>query len=183
MRQHSALGEIAVVAERARIRWAMARGDLDDAARRIEPLIANIEARGRQRLVAQLKLLQAMIERRRGRVERSQGVHAGGLAQRASAGAGAQLAGCGPCGDGTGGGGGEGCCAGSGVGVLCGEVGAGGACACRWATLLLQMALRPMRQARPVEPLSERERDVLGCWFRRCPTRRSRWRWGCPSIP
>lgn len=67
--QHSALGEIAVVAERARIRWAMARGDMDDAGRRIEPLIANIEARGRQRLVAQLKLLQALIERRRGRAE------------------------------------------------------------------------------------------------------------------
>lgn len=67
--EHSALGEIAVVAERARIRWAMARGDMDDAARRIEPLIANIEARGRQRLVAQLKLLQALIERRRGRAD------------------------------------------------------------------------------------------------------------------
>lgn len=67
--EHSALGEIAVVAERARIRWALARGDIDDAARRIEPLIANIEARGRQRLVAQLKLLQALIERRRGRAD------------------------------------------------------------------------------------------------------------------
>jgi LuxR family maltose regulon positive regulatory protein len=65
--EHSALGEIAVVCERARIRWALARGDIDDAARRIAPLIANIEARGRQRLVAQLKLLQALIERRRGR--------------------------------------------------------------------------------------------------------------------
>ncbi|MEJ8847564.1 LuxR C-terminal-related transcriptional regulator [Variovorax rhizosphaerae] len=65
----SALGEIAVVTERARIKWAMARGDLDDAARRIEPLIANIEMRGRQRLIAQLKLMQATIERRRGRMD------------------------------------------------------------------------------------------------------------------
>ncbi|WP_213957765.1 MULTISPECIES: LuxR C-terminal-related transcriptional regulator [unclassified Variovorax] len=65
----SALGEIAVVTERARIKWAMARGDLDDAARRIEPLIANIELRGRQRLIAQLKLMQATIERRRGRMD------------------------------------------------------------------------------------------------------------------
>ena len=67
--QHSALGEIAVVSERARIRWALARGDTDDAARRIGPLIANIEARGRQRLVAQLQLLQALIARRRGRAD------------------------------------------------------------------------------------------------------------------
>ncbi|MDM0113988.1 LuxR C-terminal-related transcriptional regulator [Variovorax sp. J22R133] len=65
----SALGEIAIVTERARIKWAMARGDLDDAARRIEPLIANIELRGRQRLIAQLKLIQATIERRRGRMD------------------------------------------------------------------------------------------------------------------
>jgi LuxR family maltose regulon positive regulatory protein len=65
--EHSALGEIAVVCERTPIRWALARGDIDDAARRIAPLIANIEARGRQRLVAQRKLLQALIERRRGR--------------------------------------------------------------------------------------------------------------------
>ncbi|MDM0103451.1 LuxR C-terminal-related transcriptional regulator [Variovorax sp. J22R24] len=63
----SALGEIAVVAERARIRWSLARGDLDDAARRIEALIARIETLGRQRLVAQLKLMRAVIERRRGR--------------------------------------------------------------------------------------------------------------------
>ncbi|MGJ7509800.1 LuxR C-terminal-related transcriptional regulator [Variovorax sp. GT1P44] len=65
----SALMEISVIAERARIRWSMARGDPDDAARRIEPLIANIEMRGRQRLVAQLKLMQAAIERRRGHIE------------------------------------------------------------------------------------------------------------------
>jgi LuxR family maltose regulon positive regulatory protein len=55
------------MAERARIRWTLARGDLDDAARRIEALIARIETRGRQRLVAQLKLMRAVIERRRGR--------------------------------------------------------------------------------------------------------------------
>ncbi|MEJ8821063.1 LuxR C-terminal-related transcriptional regulator [Variovorax humicola] len=67
--EHSALGEIAVITERARIRWAIARGELDDAARRIEPLIANIELRGRQRLIAQLKLMQAAIERRRGRMD------------------------------------------------------------------------------------------------------------------
>ncbi|MGJ7566403.1 LuxR C-terminal-related transcriptional regulator [Variovorax sp. GB1R11] len=66
---HSALGEIAVVVERARIRWAMVRGDTDDAARRIDVLMANIELRGRQRLVAQMKLLQALIERRRGRAD------------------------------------------------------------------------------------------------------------------
>jgi LuxR family maltose regulon positive regulatory protein len=40
---HSALGEIAVVCERVRIRWALARGDIDDAARRIAPLLANLE--------------------------------------------------------------------------------------------------------------------------------------------
>ena len=67
--EHSALMEIAVIAERARIRWSIARGDVDDAARRIESLIANIEMRGRQRLVAQLKLMQAAIERRRGRMD------------------------------------------------------------------------------------------------------------------
>lgn len=66
---HSALMEIGVIAERARIRWSMARGDADDAARRIEPLIASIEMHGRQRLVAQLKLMQAVIERRRGRMD------------------------------------------------------------------------------------------------------------------
>ena len=37
------------------------------SARRIEALIARIETRGRQRLVAQLKLMRAVIERRRGR--------------------------------------------------------------------------------------------------------------------
>jgi LuxR family maltose regulon positive regulatory protein len=67
--QQSALTEIAVIAERARIRWSIARGDFDDAARRIEPLISHIEMRGRQRLVAQLKLMQAAIERRRGRMD------------------------------------------------------------------------------------------------------------------
>ncbi|MDM0072305.1 LuxR C-terminal-related transcriptional regulator [Variovorax sp. J31P207] len=65
--EHSALGEIAIVAERARIRWSLWRGELDDAARRIEALIARIETLGRQRLIAQLKLMRAVIERRRGR--------------------------------------------------------------------------------------------------------------------
>lgn len=67
--QGSALGEIAVVAERARIRWAFARGQLDEAGTRIDALIACIEVRGRQRLVAQLRLIQAAIELRRGRRE------------------------------------------------------------------------------------------------------------------
>ncbi|MDM0025530.1 LuxR C-terminal-related transcriptional regulator [Variovorax saccharolyticus] len=65
--EDSALGEIAVVAERARIRWAFARGRLDEAGTRIDALIARIEVRGRQRLVAQLRLIQAAIELRRGR--------------------------------------------------------------------------------------------------------------------
>lgn len=67
--QHSAQGEIAVVAERARILWAMARGDLDDADRRIVRLTAILEQRGRQRLIAQLTLMQAAIAMRRGRLE------------------------------------------------------------------------------------------------------------------
>lgn len=67
--QHSAQGEIAVVAERARILWAMARGDLDGADQRLVRLIANLELRGRQRLIAQLTLMQATIAMRRGRLE------------------------------------------------------------------------------------------------------------------
>ncbi|MEJ8856599.1 LuxR C-terminal-related transcriptional regulator [Variovorax robiniae] len=59
--------EIFVMAERARVRLLMAQGDFEHAAMRIEPLIAFVESRNRYRLNAQLQLLRAVIELRRGR--------------------------------------------------------------------------------------------------------------------
>lgn len=58
----SALGEIATIAERARIRLLMAHGDLATAGLRIEALIARIESVGRQRLIAPLQLLRAVVD-------------------------------------------------------------------------------------------------------------------------
>ncbi|MBB3176649.1 LuxR C-terminal-related transcriptional regulator [Variovorax sp. Sphag1AA] len=58
--------ETAVIIERVRIRWLIALGKFDAAAERIDPLIAWMESRSRQRLIAQMLLLRAVIESRRG---------------------------------------------------------------------------------------------------------------------
>ncbi|PBI95793.1 Serine/threonine-protein kinase PknK [Variovorax boronicumulans] len=61
------LSEIAVVAERARIRLAVWDGDLQGALRRIDALWVLCERRGRIRRLAYLHLQAAVIERRLGR--------------------------------------------------------------------------------------------------------------------
>ena len=59
--------EIGVMAERGRVRWLLAQGDVDAAAQRLDVLLASMEARNQHRLMAQLLLLRAVIERARGR--------------------------------------------------------------------------------------------------------------------
>lgn len=59
-------GEIGVMTERIRVRWLMAQGDVDAAARRLAPLLASMEARGQHRLLSQLLIVRALIERSRG---------------------------------------------------------------------------------------------------------------------
>lgn len=65
---NSTLGEIALIRQRAQIRWLLAMGDSDRAATQLGSLIALCEARGRQQLVAQLKLQSALVNRRLGRL-------------------------------------------------------------------------------------------------------------------
>ena len=59
--------EIHEVAEHSRIRQAVGQGDLDGAAARLSSLLADCEARGRQRLAANLLLKSAVIDARRGK--------------------------------------------------------------------------------------------------------------------
>lgn len=65
------LGEIRVLTERARVRMAVALGNLDDAASRLPPLIALCERRGQQRAAAHLLAIGAAIDARRGRPDSS----------------------------------------------------------------------------------------------------------------
>ena len=71
--EHGATGEIREVAERSRIRLAVALGDLEDAARRLERLRAQCEARGRQRIIVQLLIGEAVIDDQRGRPQAAGG--------------------------------------------------------------------------------------------------------------
>ena len=65
---NSTLGEIVLIRQRAEIRWSLAMGDVETAAAQLAALIALCEARGRQQLVAQLKLQSAVVNRRLGRL-------------------------------------------------------------------------------------------------------------------
>ena len=65
----NATGEISEQAQRTRIRLAAAVGDLDGAAAQLGQLIAQCEARGRQRSVAHLLVKSAVVDARRGRHE------------------------------------------------------------------------------------------------------------------
>lgn len=67
--QPSALDEIRVVAERARIQLCLAHDDLAGAAQRLAPLIALCDARGWQRHVAQLQWQGAVVDFRLGMPE------------------------------------------------------------------------------------------------------------------
>lgn len=67
--QPSALDEIRVVAERARIQMCLAHDDLAGAAQRLDALIARCDARGWQRHVAQLQWQSAVVDFRRGRAD------------------------------------------------------------------------------------------------------------------
>lgn len=60
------LGDIAVIRQRAQVRWSMALGDLDGAAEQLGRLIPLCEARGRRQLVAQLRLQSAIVNKRLG---------------------------------------------------------------------------------------------------------------------
>lgn len=63
----NALGEISDLAQRAFIRLAVTLGDLEGAASKLERLIAECEARGRQRAVAQLLVKAAVVDAGLGR--------------------------------------------------------------------------------------------------------------------
>lgn len=63
-----AQAEIRELVERARISIAVAHGDLDAAAVRLDALILDCEARGRQRMAAHLLVKSAAIDTRRGRM-------------------------------------------------------------------------------------------------------------------
>ena len=67
--EFSALGEIGLQTERSRVRLALARGDLDGAASRLNALVASNEARGRQRIATQLLMMSAAVDARRGRAD------------------------------------------------------------------------------------------------------------------
>ncbi|MDM0103442.1 LuxR C-terminal-related transcriptional regulator [Variovorax sp. J22R24] len=65
----SATGEISEQAQRTRIRLAASLGDFDGAAAQLAALVAQCEARGRQRTVAHLLVKSAVVDARRGRPE------------------------------------------------------------------------------------------------------------------
>ncbi|MEJ8821074.1 LuxR C-terminal-related transcriptional regulator [Variovorax humicola] len=65
----SAPREISELAQRARIRMAVAHGDLDAAAAQLADIVAQCETRGRERIVAHLLVKSAVIEARLGRYE------------------------------------------------------------------------------------------------------------------
>ncbi|MDM0072681.1 LuxR C-terminal-related transcriptional regulator [Variovorax sp. J31P207] len=65
----NAAAEIGEQAQRTRIRIAAALGDLEGAAAQLARLIAQCEARGRQRSVAHLLVKSAVVDARRGRTE------------------------------------------------------------------------------------------------------------------
>lgn len=65
---NSTLGEIALIRQRAQVRWSLAMGDIETTAAQLGSLITLCEARGRQQLVAQLKLQSAVVNRRLGRL-------------------------------------------------------------------------------------------------------------------
>ena len=63
---HSALKEIRILTEMAHIRWQLHHGNLDDAARRLEQLITLCETHRRQLGTVRLLVLSAVIEAQRG---------------------------------------------------------------------------------------------------------------------
>ena len=67
--QYGLHGEITELVQRSRIRMAVATGKLDDAAAWLEDLIAQCEARGRQRAVVQFLIKGAVVDARRGKVD------------------------------------------------------------------------------------------------------------------
>jgi LuxR family maltose regulon positive regulatory protein len=64
--QQSTRSEIGEIAERSRIALAMAQGNLEGAASRLNVLIARCEARGHQRVAAMLLVKSAAVDVRRG---------------------------------------------------------------------------------------------------------------------
>lgn len=65
----SALKEIHILTENAHVRWELANGDLDGAARRIEQLINTCEVHRRQLGTVRLLVLSAVVESQRGKRE------------------------------------------------------------------------------------------------------------------
>lgn len=65
----SALKEIHILTENAHIRWQLAQGDLDGAARRIEQLIETCEHHRRQLGTVRLLVLSGVVEFQRGNLE------------------------------------------------------------------------------------------------------------------
>lgn len=61
--------EVRVMAERGRLRRLLAQGDFEHAAQRLDVLLASMESRRQHRLLPQLLLMRAVIERARDRKE------------------------------------------------------------------------------------------------------------------
>ena len=66
---HSALKEIHILAENARVRWQIQQGDLDGALKRIEKLIETCERHRRQLGTVRLLVLSGVIESQRGNAQ------------------------------------------------------------------------------------------------------------------
>nr|WP_305778031.1 LuxR C-terminal-related transcriptional regulator [Pseudomonas sp. Hg5Tf] len=68
---HSALKEIHILTENARVRWQLDQGDLDGACERLEQLIATCEQHRRQLGTVRLLVLSAVVEAERGNQDRA----------------------------------------------------------------------------------------------------------------
>ncbi|MFQ6573874.1 LuxR C-terminal-related transcriptional regulator [Pseudomonas sp. UM16] len=68
---HSALKEIHILTENARVRWQLDQGDLEGACERLEQLIATCEQHRRQLGTVRLLVLSAVVESERGNRDRA----------------------------------------------------------------------------------------------------------------
>lgn len=68
---HSALKEIHILTENARVRWQLDQGDLDGACERLEQLIVTCEQHRRQLGTVRLLVLSAVVEAERGNQDRA----------------------------------------------------------------------------------------------------------------
>lgn len=70
-REPGRFNEIGLMAERSRVRWLLTHRDYEQAAQRLDRLLASMESRNQHRLRPQHLLLRALVEQARGQQEKS----------------------------------------------------------------------------------------------------------------